>query len=137
MAVTANSVVTPQTPKRGLAQILPADTTTLKTVITPGADGAKVTSLNACSDDTSNRIVQVVVTRSAVDYLLGSAVVPTLAGTDGVVPTVDLLTLLPLPRDNDGQKYLLLENGDVLKVKSTTTVTAAKTINVAANYASF
>ena len=37
-----------------------------------------------------------------------------------------------LPVDNDGQHYLFLEPGDKLQVKSLSTVSSTKTINVTA-----
>lgn len=141
MAVTTNSIVTPQAPVITPITIVNADASNKKTACTAGSNGTKVVSLTACSDDTSNRIVQVFLTRSATNYLLGSAVVTTLAGTDGATAVVDLLnntTIFPgLPVDNDGQRYLFLKSGDTLTVASTTTVTAAKTVTITCNSADF
>lgn len=116
---------TPQT-------IVNADASTKKTVVTAGANGSKVLALTAANDDTIDRLVQVWLTRSGTPYLMGSATVTTLAGTNGVTtPAVDLLSYIPgLPRDGDGQKYLILESGDTLQVSSTTTVVAAKTVTI-------
>lgn len=140
MSVTPNSIVAVQTPKRGMVQIVNADASALKVLVTAGANGSKVVSVNVASDDTSDRLVQLYVTRGGVDYLLGTVNVPTLSGTNNTAPTVNLFntTQMPgLPVDNDGQPYLLLESGDVLKVKTTSTVTAAKTVHVSANYGDF
>jgi hypothetical protein len=142
MAVT-NTAIFPQAPKRGMVQAVNADGTGKKAVVTAGANGAKVVSLTAASDDTSNRSFGIYVTRSATDYLLGTVTVPLAAGTDGSTPSVDLLgggtaNLIPgLPVDNDGQRYIFLENGDVLKVAALVAVTAAKTVHFQANYADF
>lgn len=142
MAVSSTAVF-PQTPKRGMVQIVPADTTTKKTLVTAGANGSKVVSITAASDDSSNKTFSIYVTRSATDYLLGTVTVPTLSGTDGSAPSVDLLgggttNQIPgLPIDNDGQRYILLENGDVLKVAALVTLTAAKTAHFHSNYADF
>lgn len=127
------------TPKRGMAQILNATASALVAVVTAGASGSKVVSLIVTSDDSADRIVQLFITRGGVDYLLGSYTIPDLSGTNGVTdPAVNMFTYINgLPRDNDGQAYLLLESGDVLKAKSTTTVTAAKTISIHANYGDF
>lgn len=134
----SNTAVFPQTPKKGLVQIVNADGTTKKTVVTAGADGIKVVALNASSDDTSNRTLQVFITRSVTSYLIGSAVITTLAGTDGSTLPIDMLALIPgLPVDNDGQRYLFLESGDTLQVAVTGAVTAAKTVHVAADAANF
>ena len=139
MAVTATPafpqavVITPIT-------IVNADASNKKTACTAGSNGTKVVSLTACSDDTSNRIVQVFLTRSATNYLLGSVIVPTLSGTDGAAAVVDLLNaqLVPgLPVDNDGQRYIFLKSGDTLTVATTTTVTTAKTVTITCNSADF
>jgi hypothetical protein len=119
------------TPKITPISILPADTTTKKTVCTAGSSGAKVVALLVTSTDSSNRVVQLYLTRSATDYLLGAYNIIALAGSDGATGTQNLLTIVAgLPRDNDGQRYLFLESGDTLTVATTTTVTAAKEIDV-------
>ncbi len=137
MAVTATPVFV-QNPKLGKTSILPADTTTLKTVVTAGTNGSKVSAIIASSTDTGTRIVQLYLTRSATDFLIGSTIVAIGAGTDGAANTSNLLTSIPgLPVDNDGQPYLFLENGDTLRAKVTVTVTAAKEIDVFAIYGDF
>jgi hypothetical protein len=128
-----------QVPKTTPAAFTNADAAnTKKTVATAGASGSKVVALNATSTDTSARIAQVWLTRSATSYLLGSLSVPIAAGTDGTTVTADLLGLIPnVPRDNDGQKYLFLESGDTLQVSFTTQVTAAKEIDVVSVFGNF
>jgi hypothetical protein len=137
---TSSTPVLVQMPKLGLVQILNADASSKKTVVTAGANGSKLTALTASSDDTSARIIQLIVTRSATDYILASVSVPASSGTDGTAAAVNLLnpTILPgLSVDNDGQRYLFLESGDTLTVKSTTTVTTAKTVSIAAGFGNF
>lgn len=123
----------PSTPKVGLVTIVNADASNLKTVYTGVAAGSKVIGLSATSDDTSDRTLQVYITRSGTDYLIGSAVVADLSGTNGVTdPAVNLLNYIPgLPTDSNGVRFVYLQDtGDVLKVKATTTVTAAKTVAI-------
>lgn len=110
---------------------------TKKTIVTAGDDGTKVIGLIATSTDTSDRLGQVWLTRSATSYLLGSINVPTLSGTNGSAATVDLLDIAGLPEDNDGQNYTYLRSGDTLQVSFTTQVTAAKQVDVVAIYADF
>lgn len=138
MSVTATPVFV-QTPKITPVAFTNSDSAnTKKTIHTAGANGSKITGIIATSTDTSNRTAQLWLTRSATSYLLGSAVVATLAGTDGAVATANLLAaLLPLPVDNDGQKYLFLVNGDTLQVSFTAQVTSAKEIDVSAIGADF
>lgn len=121
----------------GLAQIVAADTTTKKTVLTAGASGSKVVSLVAATDDTAAENLQVWIKRGGTYYLLGTVNVPLLsgAGAAGAVAAVDLLnaTSMPgLPLDNDGQHYLLLKSGDSLEVSAMATITAAKTTHLVA-----
>lgn len=142
MAVTATPTFV-QTPKLGVVQIVNADASNSKTIITAGANGSKVVSVVVASDDTSARILQLSVTRSATVYIIGSYSVPAASGTDGTTAAVDLLkggpsTLIPgLPVDNSGQRYLFLQSGDTLTVKSTTTVTSGKTIHLTSVYGDF
>lgn len=120
-------------PRAGVVQIANADASNLKDVLSAGSAGTKVSALMAASDDTSARVVQISILRSATNYILGSVSVPAASGTDGSTPSVDLLksALLPgLPVDNDGQHFILLENGDKLQAKSLTTVTTAKLIHL-------
>ena len=130
-----------QTPKITPAAFTNADAAnTKKTITTAGTNGSKVTSISAASTDSSARIVQIWLTRSAVSYLLASINVPITAGSDGSTPSVNLMsaTLWPgLSEDPTGQPYLLLESGDTLQVSFTTQVTAAKEIDVTAVFADY
>lgn len=122
-------------PKIALQQILNADASAWKDLVTAGSSGSKVAAVMAASDDTSARVVQLSVLRSAVNYILGSVNVPIASGTDGAAVGVNLLNLtsIPgLPIDSDGQPYLLLQSGDKLQVKSLTTVTSTKIVHVSA-----
>jgi hypothetical protein len=138
---TPNSSVFVQTPKKGLVQIAPADTTTAKTVVTAGASGSKVNSLMLTSTDTAAQNVTFGITRSATFYALGTVQVPIKAGqVDLTNPAVNALSssIAPgLPSDNDGQPYILLQSGDTLDIKSLVTVTTAKVIQAAADYGDF
>ena len=62
-------------------------------------------------------------------YLVGSVAVPTLSGTDGATPAVNLLDADSLPwLDRDGE--FVLPAGYKLQVAPTAAVTAAKTVTV-------
>lgn len=127
-----------QTAKLGASQILPADTTTKKTVVTAGASASKVVGFGVASTDSAARIAQLWMLRGGVLYLVNTKSITALAGNDGTVAPVDLLDNIPwLPIDNDGQKYLLVESGDVLQWNATTTVTAAKELDALAVFGNF
>lgn len=115
------------------AQILPADTTTLKLLYTASADDAVVKALMVASADTVARVVQIVIEDAAGNQrILGSVSVPANSANAGNIPAVDLLnaTSLPgLPMDQNGKKVLPLEAGFKVKVKSTVTVTAGTSLD--------
>lgn len=136
--MTATPVL-PQTPKFTPAAFTNADSAnTKKTIATAGSNGTKVVAVTAASSDSSARIAQLWLTRSATSYLLTSFNVPITAGSDGSSVSANLMSLWQgLPRDNDGQSYFFLESGDTLQVSFTTQVTSAKEIDVVAHFANF
>lgn len=137
MASVANL---PATPTLSLVQIANADASNQKTIHTAGSGGTKITAVFALSDDSSNRLLTLSVLRGAVHYPISATTVAANSGTDGTAASVDLLAAARspwVPVDNDGQKYLLLESGDVLEVKSGSTVTSAKFVTVGAMGAEF
>lgn len=123
-------------PQNGKVQILPADTTALKTVLTAGASGSKVTSLIATNTDSANaRVIQIFIVNGGTNYCLGTINVPLNAGFASGVNAVNLLDptiILGLPLDSDGNPYINLISGDTLQAASLTTVAAGKAINVIA-----
>lgn len=132
------TVVLPQNIKNSAVTIVAADTSSLKTICTADTIFWDLYQLQVCSDDTSNRTLSFYLTTSgsnATDYLIGSVVVATLAGTDGVVSVKDVLADTLFARsyyDAFANKHLPLDGvgGVILKCKSLTTVTAAKTLTI-------
>lgn len=113
------------------AQILPADTSSLVTLYTAPTNGARVESIAVSSSDTSARDVSLAVTKGGVDYIIGTVTIPITAGQIAATPAIDLLQYLAMPWlrfDENGNRFLQLDTGCVLKVKSLTTVTAAKAL---------
>lgn len=131
----------PQTVKQGAVQILPADTTSLKTIYTAPANGSRVDNILITSTDTSSKDIQLVVTISSTDYVLGTIAVPANSGFTNSVVSLNMLAhsnlTSALNSDNNGNKYLFLASGSILKIKALTTVTAAKAINVVAQIGDF
>lgn len=141
MAVTATPVF-PQTPKNYKVQILPADASGLKTIATGGANGTKITAIIATSSDTAARNVTWGITTGGVFFPLGTVQIPITAGqvdlTNVAVNLLDISKTPGLPIDSDGNPYILLSSAsDTLQIKSLTTVTAAKEIDVTAIGADF
>ena len=117
----------PSTP--GLT-IVNADSTTLKTLVTAGADGALVDNISVVSNDTSAVDLVVVITVGAVDYNIGEVEIPIGAGT-GTTVSHNLLNTTDMPfLQQNGS--LPLQASAILKVGAKVAVTAAKTVYVVA-----
>ena len=133
MAVTSTPIF-PQVISAGFYQLVPADTTTLKTLFTAGANGSRIDNILVTSTDTGSKDLQFVITYSAVDYVVGTLSIPALSGfTAAVVPVLvfnhaNFSSYLGV--DANGNKMLFLPIGAVLKVKALSTVTVAKVISV-------
>lgn len=117
-----------------------ADGTSLKSLgVAPPADGTRIKSLTATSDDTVARVLQLWNTIGGTDYLLGEVTVPVGAGSDGSTPAVNLLNATNMPGlQTDGISHWLdLANAGNLKIKTKVAVTAAKTIYIHAEAGDF
>lgn len=139
MAVTATPIF-PQAFKNAVQTIAPADTSTVKTLITAGTNGTKVQAILATSTDTSARDLALYLTISATNYLLGTVAIPLTSGSVNSVVTVDVLhaAQIPgLPFDGNGNHVLFLAPGSSLSIATLTTVTAAKLVTVVAQGADF
>jgi hypothetical protein len=140
MAVTATPVFV-QTPKVTPQNYVQGTDVagTYKTIYTAGANGSKVASISIATDDTTAaHLITFIITRSAVDYVLGIANVTTAGeGTQSSTVAVDGMAGMILPVDNDGQKYLFLVSGDTLRATFATALTAAKRIDITAIGADF
>lgn len=135
MAVSHQGVFV-QTPKIAQAFATHGNSTTpvvLYTSSTSG-NGTKVVAVMAATTLASNRIVQVF---RGTAGLLGSQTVLASAGNDGVTPTANLIGLIPLPKDNDGQTYFFLAPADTLQIAPTVAVTTNKKIEYTAVLADF
>jgi hypothetical protein len=139
MAVTATPIF-PQTILSPVVQILPADTTSLKTIYTAGANGGLVMGIFCGSTDTANKDLQFYITISGTDYLLSTVQCALNAGFTNAVPMLAVFASTQFANmlvDVNGNKALYLSAGAVLKVKALSTVTTAKAINVIAQCGDF
>lgn len=133
--MTTPTPIFPQTIKTGVAQIAPADTTTLKTLVTAAANGTRIDNIFVTSTDTSSKDLQFVVTISSVDYVVGTLSIPANSGFTNSVPVVSVLAhsqFVAMNTDQNGNKNLYLASGAVLKVKSLTNVSTSKVISIIA-----
>jgi hypothetical protein len=115
--------------------IVNADASALKTILTTTGTFWDVISLSVVSDDTSDRLLQFYLTISGTDYLIGTVNIPTLSGTTATAASINVLSNLNLQApvyDLVSNRILRLNTGISLKVKSTTTVTSTKTVTIVA-----
>jgi hypothetical protein len=122
-----------QTSNVGVVQILPADTTSYKTLLTAGANGTVVTNISVHSTDTAAKDVILAVTVSGTDYPKGTVSIPLRTGDTSSAPSVNLLTMTNIAScfntDVNGNRYLELPANATLRVKVGSTVTTAKAIS--------
>jgi len=105
MSATPSFITTPKTPAVAFAN---ADGTAYKTVLAAGSNGSRVDTLFGSNTDTAvTTVVQLALTKSAVDYVIGEVSIPANAGTNGVVKSVAMLN----PTDIPGLTYT--ENGAI------------------------
>lgn len=122
-----------QTPNLGVQQILPADTTSLKTLYTGGTNGSRIMAIFLASTDTSSRDVQFVITVGGTDYLFSTLSCVARSGdtnSAAMISAFNHTQFAGLPQDANGNRYIYLTSGAILKAKSTATVTTAKAINL-------
>lgn len=123
MSSTPAFIASPKNPAVAFAN---ADGTTFKTLMTAGASGSRLDSLIASSTDTVSNVLQLAVTKSGVDYVIGEVTIPANAGTNGTVKSVAVLNSTDIPAlayTEAGALYL--ETGSVLKGRMKTAVAGA------------
>ncbi len=132
------SPIFPKTVETGANTFANADGTNPKTIVTAGADGARVFSLNAATDDTAAIDFSVYVQRdgAGTNELLGTVSVPAGAGNVSGTPAVNLLDPSKI-KGLDADGSLILGGTDLLRVAARTAVTAAKTTYVVASYGDY
>jgi hypothetical protein len=130
-AVTANSVILPQTPEVYTAQILPATGTGLVAFATGQTNGTKVLSLLCSSTDTIGHTLDVYRVHASTNYLIAAVSIPASSGNVIGTPPVQVITTtnFPGPMDSDGNRYLLIGSGDTISIASTVAVSTGDAIS--------
>lgn len=139
MAGTATPIY-PQTVSNYVAQILPATASNKVALVTGAANGTKLESISVTSTDTTARDLQFILTKGGVDYILCTIPIPINSGNTNALFAIDALRHTNWPAlayDSNGNRIFYVANGSVLNVKSTTTVTAAKEIDIVAQGGDF
>jgi hypothetical protein len=135
-ATTPNSVITPQTPNRGIVQFLQGTDTagTYKTLYTAGTNGSKCVALYTNNNDASaTHLITVQIVNATILYGGVALTSVSSAGYVSGTPAQALMTpaLWPgLPLDSDGNPFLILKSGDTLQATFATALTSTDLINV-------
>ncbi len=130
MAVT-HMPIFPQTPKVAVLEIENSDGVTLQSLITAGTDGAKISSIAAVSDDTTDVTLQIYFNDGSTDGQVGEIVVPDGSGTNGTDKAVSILNATDFPW-LPADLAPILGDSDIVKVAAKATVTSAKKVTVTA-----
>lgn len=139
-AVTANNLVSVQTPKLMLLQIPTAGQTPQALGPTPGANGTKCIGMRATNTSANPYTLQVSFLRSAVTYVQTTVLVPANSGNTAAAPPLDLLAAANWPgpvTDSDGNRFFLLMSGDQLQVNSTVAMADPAKVSVMASCGDF
>lgn len=142
-ATTPNSVVTAQTPNRGVVQFLQGTDTagTYKTLYTAGANGSKCFGMWSTNNDAAaTHLITVQIVNTSVKY--GGVALTSVesAGFVSGVPAQSLMTAAVwpgLPVDSDGNAYLMLASGDTLQATYATNLTSSDLINISLTCSDF
>lgn len=135
-AVTANSIITAQTPnnfKQNFVQGTDA-AGTFKTYYTAGANGSKCNAVMiATNDGTAQHVMTLEIVNGGTSYPIctfTTALAPTNPPNNTYSATNEIGTTncAGLPVDSDGNPYLQLINGDVLKGTFATALTSGDQI---------
>jgi hypothetical protein len=137
---TTNTPIYPQTISNSGVTIVPADTTTKKTLLTAGVNGAKVEYINVASDDTASKNLILYLSDGTNDYLLTWIAIAATSGFTTSIPSVAVLQSTQLPLnyyDSNGNRVLFIKAGWSIKVAVSATMTTAKTMYITSAYSDF
>lgn len=146
--VTANSIVTAQTPNRGVVQFLTADAAgTYKVLYTGGTNGSRCNAIWLTTNDTATHVVTVQFANqttviSGITGGRGGLSITTVAagGTTAFATPINILLSSNwpgLPVDSDGNPYIQLTSADSLQATFATAITASTAVNLVASCSDF
>lgn len=133
---TSNLAIFPQTIKAWAVQILPADGTNTKTLVTGGANGSIVESINVSTNDSAGaQTLFLGMNNGTTSFEMGAFNIPTNAGNVSGTAAVDLLRVgnVPgLPVDANGNYVIFVPNGWTLYVQASAAVPTSDNITAVA-----
>lgn len=137
-AVTPNSGIAIQTPKRGVLQFLQGTDVagTYKTCYTAGANGSKINGIYATTTDASvSHATTCQLVNNSIFYGGVDVNVPTSSGMAVGIPAVNLMSSANWPGlsiDAAGNPYFILSSGDTLQCTFATAMTTNSVLNIVA-----
>jgi hypothetical protein len=139
-ATTPNSIITAQTPNRGLTQFLQGTDAagTYKTLYTAGANGSKCNAVwGTTNDGTVTHVITLQILNGGHFYGGNAVTLALSAGFNGTNAPSQTIMPMGLPNDSDNNPYIQLISGDTLAVTFATALTAGTLINVVASCADY
>lgn len=141
-ATTPNSVITAQTPNRGVVQFTSSSTAgTYATLYTAGSNGSRCNGMWMSNNDASaTHLVTVQIVNSSTKYGGTALTSVSSAGFANATPAQNLMssTIWPgLPTDSDGNPYLQLVSGDTIQATFATSITSSDVVNIVVSCADF
>ncbi len=142
-SVTANSIITAQTPSRGIVQFLQGTDSagTYKTLYTAGANGSRCNGMWSTNNDPSaTHLITVQIVNGGVKYGGMALTSVVSAGFVSGTPAQALMTaaLWPgLPLDSDGNPFIALNSGDTVQATFATALTSTDVLNIVAACSDF
>ncbi len=138
MAVTATPIY-PQSILSKPTQFTSSTSTSTPTqILAAQTNGAKIETILVASSDTSAHDINLYLNVSSTNYFIGTVNIPITAGTVDTIPAVNLLSalsssasLLPLPKDANGNPYLYLDSATSLTAAPAVALTSGKLWNIA------
>lgn len=112
-------------PFQAVAQIVEADGTAIKTVVTAPVSGLRIDGITAVNTGVAAHLLQLLLNIGATDYLIAQVNLPAGSGMAGVAP-VDVLG----GAGAAAASGLKLANGNILKVNVTVAMGAAEAVQV-------
>jgi hypothetical protein len=136
-ATTPNSIITAQTPNRGLLQFTSSSTAgNYATLYTAGPNGSKCTAIwSTNSDASATHLLTLQVVNTSVRYGgISIATTKSQGFASGASPLAILTgsTWPGLPMDSDRNPYLILAAGDSLQATFATAITSGAVVNLEA-----
>lgn len=104
-----------------------SDTTSAKTIFTPGTAGARIENLVIVSNNTASTAVIISIVQSSVAYKIGRVVIPAVTGS---VPLIVLNAIDVLPWIDLTTPGFIMANGTTLQANMETTLASTKELDI-------